>query len=361
VLSVGLLVVVLSVTMLSAGPTLYYFYIANREGNTIRTWNNLVLVSFGLQPLNQSELADLGGLPSVQRVIPMVVDQISISTKGRAVGEVVYFVSTDDAPELFSLLGFNQSTTPSPTDWLYLGHTAAGDAGVPIGSSTQVMVTGIGTMTAMGAGTTYSDSDFNTFGDIQAFWASATQTTKPGEYNGLLIAASNTSAANALGPILTAAHPGWQASTPSEVDSARSSAPLGQLQFALFLGLISWIFGLVMLGTYVGREVSAQSKELVTLMALGAPKSTLTRCLSCYLLILTTAGCLAGLALSLCVVTPAYEILSFGYTLTKAYSTIAYTVGVTLAPVLALDIAIVLVLQRNLNRLEMMSFLRAEV
>jgi len=360
ILSAGLLLVVLSVTMLSAGPTLYYFYIANREGNTMITWNSLVQVGFGLGSLNQSELADLAGLPGVQRVIPMVQEQVSISTNGRAANELVYFISTSDTPEVFSLFGFSQSTTPSPTDWLYLGHTAAGDLGVPVGSSTQVTVKGIGSMTAMGAQTTYSDSDFNTFGDIQAYWNS-TSDTRSGEYNGLLMVASDTNAANALGPILTTLHPGWHVSTPSEVDSGRLSAPLGQLQFALSLGAISWIFGLVMLGTYVGREVSAQSKELVTLAALGAPRSTLTRCLSYYLLILTTAGCLTGLVLSLYVVTPAYEILSFGYTLTKAYSTIAYTVGVTLAPVLALDIAIVLVLQRNLNRLEMMNFLRAEV
>jgi ABC-type antimicrobial peptide transport system permease subunit len=361
-LSIGLLLVILSVTLISAGPTEAYFHIAGREANSVRIENSLVKVYFAPQILTQSNLSSLRNLTGVHEVIPILgVNQVEVSVGGKVANETIEYLSSADATKVFRLLGFDALDPPAQSNWLYFGYTSAENNGIQIDKPTEANVAGIGTMVTMGSGTTYSDSDFYVFGDIQSYWASPAALVKSGEYNTLFMIATNSSVANSLGPQLSRSHPGWFVNTPSQFSSSAASAASEQLLFALSLSAVSWAFGLVVFAIYVAREISTRNKELVTLEALGASRGILIRCLVYYLIILTSVGCVLGLILSLGLVMPGFEVVSYGYPLVESFPTIANTVVLMLVPVLALDLAIVVILQSRLSRLDMMSFLRSEV
>ena len=291
--TVGLLLVVLSVTMLSAGIASIYFQVSQKVADTTSMESTWVRV-YSPQQLNQSSVSAIRGLKGVQEVIPAVLDTVRMSAAGRNSTQYVYFVTSGDAADLFRMFQLDQTGIASQSDWLCIGHNAAIVAGVPLGESTQVSVLGVGKMTATTAEMTFSDSDFYIFGDVQAYWVSPIQVLKSGQYNYLYIVADNSSAADALGKTLTEAHPNWSPYTPSQASADAATVVNDQLDLMLALTMISWVFGMVVFATYVTREVSSQSKELVTLGALGASRGELSRSLSYYLLILTSAGSLVG-------------------------------------------------------------------
>jgi hypothetical protein len=358
-LSVGFLMVILSVTLISASPTLAYFHIADRESNTIGAENSLVQV-FLPRPMNVGNFSDLNETSGVKEVIPVASDTVTISAGGKDASDVVYFVSSSDESKVFTLFDFGSTNALPTQNWLYFGYVEGSNQGIPVGRLTKVDVRSIGEMTATSARTTYSDSDFNVFGDIQAYWASA-QTASSVTYNLLFVIAMNSSAADGVAARIASEHPLWQVESPTQNAGARATVASGQLLFTASLSAVSWAFGLFVFVTYVVREVSSRSKELVILGALGASRATLTRCVSYYLLILTSVGSIVGLVLTLYVLDPVVEMQSFGYPLIESLSTISKTVLVVLAPVLVLDVAIVVALQIRLSRLDMMSFLRSEV
>jgi ABC-type antimicrobial peptide transport system permease subunit len=351
--------VVLSVTLISASPTVAYFHILYRETNTANAESSLVRV-FLPQPSNIDNFSSLTSLDGVQRVIPAVYYPVKVVADGKTATQGVYFVSAADAPEAFRLFGLDQPNSLPKSNWLYFGYTDGSNVGIPVGKTIEVTATGIGSMVATTSSTTYSDSDFLIFGDIQAYWA-VQGSAGLHQFNWLFVATANSSVADAVGETIAKAHPTWQVITPSQISNNIQSAVGPQLLFTLSLSTVSWVFGMFVFATYVAREVSTRSKELVTLGALGASKGELTRCVSYYLLILTSGGGILGLFLSVDVAMPASETLSYGYSLVESLSTVINTALVVLVPVLVLDVAIVGILRFRLGRLDMMSFLRAEV
>jgi ABC-type antimicrobial peptide transport system permease subunit len=356
----GLVLVVLSVAMLSAGPASIYFQVSQKVANTTSVEQTWVRV-YSPQPLSQGNVTAVRGLNGVREVIPAVLEDVSMSIEGRNTTQYVYFVQSGEAQNLFGIFQLTPTEVTSQRGWLYFGYNAAIISGVPAGRSTQVFVPGIGNMTATTAGLTLSDSDFYVFGDAQTYWAIPNSNLKSGEYNYLFIVADSSSAADAIGKTLTAAHPGWNPYPPSQGSAASESALNAQLNPMLAFSVISWVFGMVVFATYIAREVSSRSRELVTLGALGASRSMLSRTLSYYLLILSCVGGVVGLVLCLSVLLPTTMAFIYGFAGYQSATTIAYTTFVVLAPVVVFDFAIVLFLRWRLGRLDMMSFLRSEM
>jgi len=346
------------VAMVASAPFVYYFHIKDRETNTLRIESTMVRVN--AYSLNQTGVNELSGLPGVQEVIPAVLANTRLSIDNRAVYESVFYVSSPDMSKLAFRMGLNEFASPGTGSWLYFGYLAAQNDGIPIGKATSVTATGIGNAIATASDFTNSDSDFYVFGDVDAYWA-APGHSATGVYNYAFIEASNSSEANAIGTAISNAHPNWSVASPSAMSGLVASATGTQLQFAVIMGIMSWAFGIVVFGTYVAREVSARSKELVTFSALGASKRQLKLGLASYLLIITVLGAIVGLVINFVLALPEYEVLAFGYVQPKSLSTLAYASALVIGPVLLLDISIVLLLQWRLGRLDMMNFLRSEV
>jgi len=116
-----------------------------------------------------------------------------------------------------------------------------------------------------------------------------------------------------------------------------------------------------------GRTSEALTRSAELLAAVGLKEKAelvprrLAGGLASYLLILTTIGAVLGLAVDFLLALTEYEVLAFGYYQPKSLSTIAYTSALIIGPALILDVGIVLILQRRLGQLDMMSFLRSEV
>jgi len=350
---------VMLVAMVASGPFVYYFHIKDRETNTLQLENTMVRVN--AYSLNQTGVSELSALPGVQEVIPAVLASTKLSIGDRTAYESVFYVSSLDVTRLASLMGLDRFAAPATGTWFYFGYLAAQNDGMPIGKSTNITATGIGSASAVGSGFTYSDSDFYVFGDVQAYWASPDHSAGSGVYNYAFIEAGNSSEADVIGAAIGNAHPNWSVASPSTMTGLVASATGTQLQFALLTGILSWLFGVIVFGTYIAREVSTRSKELVTSAALGASKRQLMQALSYYLLILSIIGAAVGLIINFALALPAYEALAFGYVQPKSLSTIAYSSAIVILPVLLLDVGIVLLLQWRLGRLDMMSFLRSEV
>jgi ABC-type antimicrobial peptide transport system permease subunit len=347
------------VVMTAAAPFVYYFHIRDRESNTLQIESAMVRVS--AYPLNQTGVSELGGLGGVREVVPGVWAYTKLSVGSRTVDESVLYVPSADMPILTSLLGLNRFNAPATGNWYYFGYLAAQDDGIPIGESTSISAAGIGNATATASGFSYSDSDFFVFGDLQAYWASPDYSSSRGVFSYAFIQTDNSTEADAVGAAIGNAHPSWSVASPSVMNSLMAPGISAQLQFAVLLGVMSWGFGIVVFGTYIAREVSTRSKELVTLAALGASRRQLTLGLSSYLLIISIIGAVVGLVLDFLLALPEYEVWAFGYYQPKSLSTFAYTSALVIGPVLILDVGMVLLLQRRIGRLDMMSFLRAEV
>jgi len=344
--------------MTASGPFVYYFHIRDRETNTLRIESTMVRVN--AYSLNQTGINELKGLGGVQEVIPAVLANTMLSIGNRTAYETVFYVTSPDMTRLATLMGLNQFTAPTTGAWFYFGYLAAQNDGIPIGKATSITAAGMGNATATASGFTYSDSDFYTFGDVDAYWAAPDHSTT-GVYNYAFIEAGNSNEANAIGTAVGNTHPNWSVASPNAMSGLVASATGTQLQFAVMMAIMSWSFGIVVFGTYVAREVSTRSKELVTFAALGASKRQLMLGLTSYLLILTVIGAIVGLIINFVVALPEYEVLAFGYVQPKSLSTLAYASALVIGPVLLLDIGIVLLLQWRLSRLDMMSFLRSEV
>jgi ABC-type antimicrobial peptide transport system permease subunit len=357
-ITAGLLIVVILVAMTAAAPFVYYFHIRDKETNTLRIESTMVRVN--ANSLNQTGIGQLGGLGGVQDVIPAVLSTTKLSIDDRTVYETVFYVTSPDMVTLASLMGLDRFVAPTTGAWFYFGYLAAQNDGIQIGKAVSLTAAGVGNATATASGFTYSDSDFYVFGDLQAYWASPDHAAS-GVYNYAFIEAVNSSEANAIGNAIGNAHPNWSVASPSTMSGLVVSATGTQLQFAVLMGIMSWLFGVIVFGTYIAREVSTRSKELVTFAALGASKRQLTWGLSSYLLILTIIGAVVGLLVDFVLALPEYEVLAFGYVQPKSLSTIAYTSALVVVPVLLLDVGIVLLLQWRLGRLDMMNFLRSEV
>jgi len=357
-ITIGLLVVVMLVAMTAAAPFVYYFHIKDRETNTLRIESTMVRVN--AYSLNQTGVNEITGLGGVHEVIPAVLANTKLSIANRTVYELVFYVSSLDMNRLATLMGLDKFAAPLTGSWLYFGYIAAQNDGIPIGKATRVTAIGIGNVTATVSGFTYSDSDFYVFGDVQAYWAAPSHSAS-GVYNYAFIETGNSSEANEVGTAIGNAHPSWSVASPSAMNNLVASATGAQLQFAIMLGIMSWSFGVIVFGTYIAREVSTRSKELVTFAALGASKRQLTQGLSSYLMILTVIGAVVGLIIDFVLALPEYEVLAFGYYQPKSLSTMAYTSALIIGPILLLDIGMVLLLQWRLSRLDMMSFLRSEV
>jgi hypothetical protein len=352
---------VLAISMLSAGPTSIYFGINAKVAKNVSMQSTWVRV-YSPQPINQTEISAVTELSGVRSVIPAVLTAARLSTNGVTTSSYIYFVSSADAPSLFSMYQLDPTAITSQSGWLYFGAGIAQMSGLPAGKTMTVEVSGLGNMVAASSGAIQADSDFYIFGDIQAYWGSGGQAVSPGQYNYLFIVTTSPTAANEVGAALAEAHLGWNPFTPSDIGPSAAAANAAQLNLMLAFTSISWGLGFLVFVVYIQREVSSRSKELVTFAALGASRSALTKSISCYLLLLTTIGSILGLVLCLGVFLPWSWVLIYGVTYSSNLSSpIVYTVLTVMIPVLAFDAIIVVILRWRLGRLDMMSFLRSEV
>jgi putative ABC transport system permease protein len=352
--------VVVAVSILSAGPTSIYFGISAKIAKNVSTQSSWVRIASS-QPINQSEVQAVSELKDVRSVIPAVLAEARTEANGVVATNYIYFVSSGDAPTLFSMYQLDPTPITSQSGWLYFGAGVAQMSGILASGTTPVQVFGIGNMTAASARAVQSDSDFYVFGDIQTYRAGSGQAVKPGQYNYLFIVAVSSAAANEIGTTLAKAHLGWNSFTPSDATTSAAAADASQLNLMLAFTIISWGLGFLVFVVYIQREVSSRSKELVTFAALGASRGELTRSVSYYLLVLTTIGSILGLVLCLGVFLPWSWTQIYGVTYYQAASTIVYTALIVMIPVLAFDAIIMTLLRLRLSRLDMMSFLRSEV
>jgi len=359
--TLGLLMVVVAVSMLSSGPMSIYFGVRGHAANDIALFASLAMVA-SPQPINQSEVSAISQMNGVRNVIPAVLAGARTSANGETTRNSIYFVSSSDAPSLFSTFHLNTTPITSQSGWLYFGAGVAQVSGIPPSGTTPVEVLGLGNMTAASAKAVQSDSDWFIFGDIQTYWASSSGAVKPGQYNYLFIVTSNSTAADELATALVNTHFGWSTFTSSNINASSAAADAAQLNLMLAFTSISWAFGFLVFVIYIERELSSRSRELVTFAALGASRGQLVRSMSYYLLLLTTVGSILGLVLCLGVFLPWSWVLIYGVTFsTNLNSPVIYTVLTVLIPVLAFDAIIVAILRRRLGKLDMMSFLRSEV
>jgi ABC-type antimicrobial peptide transport system permease subunit len=358
--TLGLLLVVVAVSTLSAGPTSVYFSVEAQVAKDVDLYSNLVMVTLP-QAVNQSEVSGVSQIGGVRDVIPAVLDGERTTANGVIATPSIYFVSSSDAPSLFSTFQLNPAPITSQRGWFYFGAGVAQASGISESGTTPVEVSGLGNMTAASAKAVQSNSDWYVFGDIQTYWASTGQTVKPGEYNYLFVVTTNSTAADGLVTTLASTHPGWKTFTSSDLNPSPAAVDAAQLNLMLVFTSISWAFGFLVFVIYIEREVSSRSKELVTFAALGASRGALTKSMSYYLLLITSIGSISGLALCLGVLLPWSMGQIYGFTYYQAASTIIDTALVVMLPVLAFDAIIVAILRWRLGKLDMMNFLRSEV
>ena len=358
--TLGLLLVVVAVSTLSAGPTSVYFSVEAQVAKDVALYSNLVMVTLP-KAVNQSEVSAVSQIGGVRDVIPAVLDGERTTANDVIATPSIYFVSSSDAPSLFSAFQLNPAPITSQSGWLYFGAGVAQASGISASGTTPVEVSGLGNMTAASAKAVQSNSDWYVFGDIQTYWSSTGQTVKPGQYNYLFVVTTNSAAADGLVTTLASTHPGWKTFTSSDLNPSPAAVDAAQLNLMLVFTSISWAFGFLVFVIYIEREVSSRSKELVTFAALGASRGALTKSMSYYLLLITSIGSISGLALCLGVLLPWSMGQIYGFTYYQAASTIIATALVVMLPVLAFDAIIVAILRRRLGKLDMMSFLRSEV
>ena len=359
-MTVGLLLVVVAVSMLSAGPTSIYFGVSAKVAKDVALYASLVMVSLP-QAVNQSVVSAVSEMNGVRNVIPAVVAGARMSANGVTTTNSIYFVSSSDAPSLFSTFQLNTTPVTSQSGWLYFGAGIAQTSGIAASGTTPVKVLGLGNMTAASAKAVQSNSDWYIFGDLQTYRASGGVDVEPGQYNYLFIVATNSTAANKLAATLASTHFGWNPFTSSDLNPSPAAVNAAQLNLMLAFTSTSWAFGFLIFVIYIERELSSRSKELVTFAALGASIGQLVRSMSYYLLLLTTIGSILGLVLCLGVFLPWSWVLIYGVTYsTNLNSPVIYTALTVMIPVLAFDGVIVAILRWRLGRLDVMSFLRSE-
>jgi len=358
--TLGLLLVVVAISMLSAGPTSIYFGVSAHVAKDVALFASLVMVALP-QPINQSDVSAVSQLNGVRNVIPAALTGARISANGVTTSDSIYFVSSSDAPTLFSVFQLNPTSITSQSGWLYFGAGIAQMSGVPASGTAPVEVRGLGNMTATSARAVQSDSDWYIFGDLQTYWASGGFAVKPGQYNYLFIATTNSTAADGVAATLASTHPGWSTFTSSDINASSAAANAYQINLMLAFTSISWVFGFLVFIIYIEREVSSRSKELVTFAALGASRGQLVRSMSYYLLLLTTVGSILGLVLCLGVLLPWSMAQIYGFAYYQAASTIVFTALIVMISVVVFDAIIVAIMRWRLGKLDVMSFLRSEV
>ena len=329
--TLGLLLVVVAVSTLSAGPTSVYFSVEAQVAKDVALYSNLVMVTLP-KAVNQSEVSAVSQIGGVRDVIPAVLDGERTTANDVIATPSIYFVSSSDAPSLFSAFQLNPAPITSQSGWLYFGAGVAQASGISASGTTPVEVSGLGNMTAASAKAVQSNSDWYVFGDIQTYWSSTGQTVKPGQYNYLFVVTTNSAAADGLVTTLASTHPGWKTFTSSDLNPSPAAVDAAQLNLMLVFTSISWAFGFLVFVIYIEREVSSRSKELVTFAALGASRGALTKSMSYYLLLITSIGSISGLALCLGVLLPWSMGQIYGFTYYQAASTIieANSGGITL-------------------------------
>ena len=334
------------------------YFEAEKDNNiTNKIHSRLIRIWLRNDVPHYSELKDIEKEPGVSGVFPSIVNYGELINNDHKVKNIIFSIGKRDLITLLKELNLNYIGSEPSKDSLVLGYRIANKLGILGNSlSNYIKFNGQNRKVAGIISPTYS-----IFDDL-IFYITGARDNNDKTYNFLFVTLYNKNDEDAVVEMLESRLQILNMVTPSSIERIGESMLEKQMMASLFISSVSWVFIIIILVSFIYKELYTRRKEFVVLNVLGATFNKLLIYLTLYVISFSTIGYIIAYLITFLLIEPTYKKILYGYTQVPIDPEILLkTFGSTFSLLLIFVLISVITIYRALNTIKIMDVLRAEI